>query len=232
MSIKPAKLFIWDLDNCIYPYDDVFWNMIHEASARAVLRLLGRHDNSAFTFDALKQLARQSQRLYGEANKLAVEQFGLDKEETFQGFLRELTYDFLKPNHALGALFKHSHVKHVILTHNSAARALTIIHNLGLGQVFTNDAIVSVQDEGIAAKHVGTAAFDTVLSRFGFRAEDALVIEDTAINLRHPKEMGMQTVFVSYGKGDGEGHAEHVFNTAQDFLAAYCRQVKAPARER
>lgn len=227
--IKPAKLFIWDLDNCIYPYDDAFWNMIHEASARATLKLLGGQDNSPVSLESLKQLAKQSQEQYGEANKLAVEKFGLDKEAAFRGFLQELNYDFMKPNRALSALFKSFNAKHVILTHNSASRARTIIQNLGLGQFFPEGSIISIQDDGVPPKNAGKGAFEAVLSRTGYKAEDAVAIEDTAANLKHPKAMAMQTVFISYGQGDGDGHADLVFDTAQDFLRAYCHEHARPA---
>jgi FMN phosphatase YigB (HAD superfamily) len=232
-KLKPAKLIIWDLDNCIYPYDDAFWNMIHEASARAALKLLEQNgaDNKT-DFLELKQLAEQSQQLYGKANKLVVERFDLDKEEMFQAFLKELNYDFMKPNHALNALFKSTKTKHVILTHNSTSCARVILQNLGLGQFFPEGSIVSIQDEGILPKDVGKQAFKIVLSRYGFKAEDSLMVEDTAENLKYPKTMGMQTVFISYGKGDGDGHADHVFHSAQDFLRAYQKVVPPPARNR
>jgi FMN phosphatase YigB (HAD superfamily) len=189
-----------------------------------------KRGGNTHNFESLKQLAKQSQQLHQEANKLAVEQFGLDKEEAFQAFLKELNYDFMKPNHALSALFKSAKTKHVILTHNSSSRARTIIQNLGLGQFFPEGSIVSIQDEGIPPKDVGKQAFEIVLSRYGFKAEDALMVEDTAKNLKHPKAMGMQTVFISYGNGDGDGHADHVFHSAQDFLKAYQKEIPPPAR--
>lgn len=37
--LKPAKLFIWDLDNVIYPYDEAFHRACHEAAARAAVKL-------------------------------------------------------------------------------------------------------------------------------------------------------------------------------------------------
>lgn len=142
--------------------------------------------------------------MYGEANKLAVEQFGLDKEVAFQGFLAELNYDFMKPNHVLGALFKDVKAKHVILTHNSTGRAREIMHRLGLSRFFPEGSIVSIQDDGIPPKHAGTKAFEAVLLRYGFEAADTIMIEDTVANLKHPKAMGMQTVFISYCQFWGE----------------------------
>lgn len=138
----------------------------------------------------------------------------------------EISLGFLKPEKRLSVGFAGagSRATHTILTHGSTDWAGRVLDARGIRKHFRPEHIVGTEQLNFARKHQSAAPFEHMLALTGHDAGDALMVEDTAANLKHPKAMGMQTVFISYGKGDGDGYADHVFDTAQDFLQAYCKQ--------
>lgn len=228
--IKPAKLFIWDLDNCIYPYDDAFHNACHEAAGRAARRLgLQRNEAQAL------ELARQSYKTRGTSFDIFIQDHGIPQTELHRLYHEELSLDFLRPDNRLNVGFTKSlkgGVTHAILTHGSTDWAHRVLRARQLDRHFSEGHIVGTEQLHFSKKHESRKPFEHMLGLTGHAPHEATMIEDTAANLKHPKEMGMQTVFISYGKGDGDGHADHVFDTAQDFLKAYCKEHALPARKR
>lgn len=230
ITLKPAKLFIWDLDNCIYPYDDAFHRACEEAAARAAVSL-GFKDSGGGAID----LASQSYKKYGTSFDIFIREYGLPEAEMHRRYHEEVSTDFLKPDQRLLASSRQiaaatPEVTHVILTHGSTEWAKRVLAARGLSQFFQPEHIIGTEQLNFSRKCDGIHSFAHLLALTGHQAEDAIMVEDTAKNLKHPKAMGMQTVFISYGKGDGDGHADHVFPTVQDFLRAYQKQIPVPAR--
>ncbi|MFZ4542098.1 MAG: hypothetical protein ACOYNL_09955 [Rickettsiales bacterium] len=64
MDIKPfraATLFILDVDNVLYPYDNAFGNMIHQAVVTAVMKLRARDTQAVrLPFERAKELVAVS----------------------------------------------------------------------------------------------------------------------------------------------------------------------------
>lgn len=223
--LKSAKLFIWDIDNVLYPYDAAFWNMICETAAKAAVKLRACNGDGPLNYGAAKKLAQESQAKFGKSTEIFVREFGLDPEVLSKEFLAGLDYNFIKPNHQLLESFRRAGVIHAALTHNSAERAQRIIRQCGLASFIPPERIVSVTDAGLTQKHQGTGAFDHVLQLTGIKAEDAVMIEDTHANLAHPEQMRMQTVLIGQEQNDGLDHAQHRFRDPLEFMESYCAQV-------
>jgi FMN phosphatase YigB (HAD superfamily) len=232
--LKPAKLFIWDVDNVIYPYDEAFHKECDRAAARAAISL-GAADGRSY--DELVALAAEPYRKHGTSFHGFSREMGIPMEAMHKRYHEEVSTEFMKPDQRLIEGFRKvavvtPGVTHVILTHGSTDWAKRVLAARGLSQFFKPEHIIGTEQLGFTQKCDGVEAFAHVLARTGHAAEDAIMIEDTAKNLRFPQAMGMQTAFISYGKGDGDGYASHVFNTAQDFLQAYQKQIMPPAPTR
>jgi len=181
------------------------------------------------TFEQAKALAAKSQAETNNSTDIFVRQFGVDRAEMSKEFLSGLRYDFIKPNNQFIECFRRSNATHGAITHNSFSRAKEIIKRCGLSSYIPDERIISVTDKTLPLKHEGSEAFEHLLTLTGTRPEDAVMIEDTPINLSYPKAMGMQTVLIERAQPGDKSHAQHIFEQPIDFMKAYLRQV-APSR--
>ena len=221
-ALRPAKLFIWDLDNVIYPYDEPFEKACHHAAAQAALSL-----GVKMAIEQATDLAKNSYIKYGRSLDVFVHEYGIPEADIYKAYHDGLSCDFLKPDKRMTVGFERSGAMHAVLTHGSTNWAHNVLRARNLHLHFNPEHVVSIEQIGHAKKNESTAPFDHVLKLMNVAAQDAIMIEDTAANLKYAKQMGMQTVFISYGKGDGDGYADYVFDTPQDFLKAYHRALKA-----
>lgn len=218
--LKPAKLFIWDLDNVVYRYTPEFYDACHQAAARAAIFHV-----FAQPLENAVQCAKQSYAKYGRSIESFFREHGIAERDIFTRYHDELDSDFIKPDHRMNLGFQQSGVTHALLTHGSSDWANRVLQARAIKHHFKPEHIVSVDQIDFAMKHDGPRAFEHVLKLTGHQAQDAVMIEDTAKNLEHPKAMGMQTVHVSYGNPSRDAFIDHSFDTAQHFLASYRRQI-------
>ncbi len=171
------------------------------------------------------EVAQNSRQRNGLSFDAFIREHGVPEAEMHRRYHEEISLDFLKPDHRLAHGFRQANANHVILTHGSTDWAKRVLAARQLSGHFKDGHIIGLEQVNFVKKSDGAQPFEHVLALTGHQPSEALMVEDTAKNLKHPKAMGMQTVFISYGKGDGDGHADHIFDSAQDFLEAYGRQV-------
>lgn len=224
-KLNPAQLIIWDLDNVIYPYDGAFHIACDEAAARAAISL-----GLNMSVEQAVECAQRYRAAHGTSCDVFIREYHLPEAEMHRRYHEEISLDFLRPDVRLGFGFSRANVTHTILTHGSTDWAKRVLAARGLSQHFQEDHIVGIDRLGFSRKDKSRQPFQHMLAITGHAPHAALMVEDTAANLKHPKEMGMQTVLISYGTGDGDGYADRVFHSTHDFLEAYHREVGKPVQ--
>lgn len=226
--MRKAKLFIWDLDNVIYQYSDAFEQACHRAAGQAAIDL-----GLEMTPGDATARAEFSYKHYGRSIDVFYREHGLSQDLMHDAYHRQLNpEDFVAPDHRMALQFQQAGVTHAILTHGSTDWAHRVLKARAIAQHFKPAHVIGIEQVGHVLKSDSVRPFEHVLQLTGHAAGDALMIEDTGKNLLHPNAMGMETVFIGYGKPDTDGHAKHSFDTAQDFLEAYCALHAASALKR
>lgn len=220
-TLKPAKLFIWDLDNVIYPYDTAFYVACDAAAARAAIEF-----GVNLSYDNALAAAKRSYETTGSSQTVFIRDYGIPQADMHRRYHELHGTDFLKPDPRMIEAFKRTHAIHAILTHSSTEWAMRVLKARGLDKFFKPEMIIGAEQVRFARKDHSRVPFEHILALTGTRAEDAMMIEDTPANLRHPRDMGMQTAFITYDSTEPSPHAEHHFTNAVAFLEAYMREAK------
>ena len=217
--MRATKLKIWDIDNCLYPYDAAFWGMVCDAAARAAVTV----SQGKIDYALALPLAEQSQKEFKKATAIFVRDFQLDSDALFKEFLGNLNYDFLKRSHALQQGMRETGAMHVALTSNSAERGCKILKARGLSRLITPDDVISVTDMKLQAKNEGPGAYEYVLARKRVSPEEATMTDDLYDNLPPAKKLGIQTVWVQQDQKEPESlvDADYTFKNPEAFLRHY-----------
>ncbi len=216
---------IWDLDNTLYRFDRDFEQACNLAAARAALKggvEMSLEDAVAFGWE--------SYRLRGHSYDLFLERFALDRVRMHHDFHDAIDETLIKKSAALAALFDRVALGHALVTHASRGWAVRTLDHLGLRPFFPDERIFAAEDSGFERKSESRRAFDAALHALDLPPGQAMVVEDIAGNLRIPKEMGLLTGLVHYGRPPEPlpAHIDWHGNNAADFLEAVQAAKRVP----
>lgn len=89
---------------------------------------------------------------------------------------------------------KFDHV--AILTHGSVDWAKAVVKHLDIQDLFTDDNIYGLETVDFERKDSSDEPFIRILDDMGLKAEDALFVDNTANNHKHPHALGIQTIWI------------------------------------
>lgn len=224
MTKLTATACIWDLDHTLYhavtPYVPGF-----PKALASVLRAHGI-DQTQVSEDDIIRIANTELPLRGSSYPYYVERFGLDKAALAAGVGAALTADEVSINAELRGLFAASPLRHVINTHADAQWCRQVLQHLGLADFFADDHIIYHAQHDFAVKSASPATHQAALRAAGVAAGQAVMVDDAVKNLRIPKEMGMQTIWLAYdATADVPTYVDAVVNCPTQVFAL----ISAPA---
>lgn len=188
--------FIWDLDNTLYRYQDVSLD-----SGALIAAHMAQERGIKLSTDELVQQSHLSYKTYGTSYHFLIHDFGCDENEVHQDFHDRMDLSAIaRKNHDVAAAFRQHKGEHVLLTHASRRWAERVLQFQDLTEFFPPERILPVEEVGFARKNLGTASFEIALSRLGTRIEETAMIEDSLVNLVHPYQMGLWTVYIHHGR--------------------------------
>lgn len=208
---------IWDLDNTLYRFEGDFEALCHVAAAKAALKGgLQASYNEAFS------LCLKSYDVYGHSYRIFIEEHGIAQDQLHYDFHDFIDEKLIRKSLELVAAFERSPLGHVLVTHASRGWAGRALAHIGLKEFFPDEKILPAEDTGFARKSESCAPFEKALELLGVDAENVAVVEDIAVNLRLPYELGMDTVLVHYGQKPSPmpPYVRHDYNNALEFLQA------------
>ena len=187
---RPVWLF--DLDGTLHDVRAAIMPRINADMTRFVMDRLGVDPAEA------DRLRRDYWLRYGATLLGLIQHHAVDGHE----FLRE-THRFpdlhrlVRRRHALIELFRRLPGRRVILTNAPRAYAEGVIARLGLAPFL--DEVVCIEDMRFAGRwqpKPSVASLRRVCARLRIDPRSAVLIEDTVVNLRAARRLGMRTVFV------------------------------------
>jgi putative hydrolase of the HAD superfamily len=218
MSVEftPVQAIIWDLDNTLYRFDDAFIHACNVAAARAAL-----HMEVPLGLDEAIEFATKSHLERGFSTEVFIEEHGVDRahmHEVFHSFIDERA---IVTSLETLELFQAVKCDHVLLTHGSGVWARRVLDHLGLREFFPDTHILGRENFDFHSKAQSLIPFEMALSVLGRESgRGVLVVEDTAVNLKHPYDMGMQTALIHHGRPPAkvDSYIDHSISDVREVL--------------
>ncbi|MDP4795933.1 MAG: pyrimidine 5'-nucleotidase [Rhodospirillales bacterium] len=210
-QLLAAGVWIFDLDNTLYPassklFDQVDWNM-----TRYVGELLGLEQTEART------LQKQYFREFGTTMRGLMTRHNVDPE-AFLAYVHKIDLTPISADPILNGALDKLPGRKVIFTNGTTAHAENITRHLGIDHHF--EGCFDIIDSGYVPKPA-LDPYHAVCQRFEIDPADAVMVEDMARNLAPAAALGMTTVWLDTGVDWSRAGSEHdhVHHRADDLAA-------------
>lgn len=217
-ELTDIKGILWDLDNTLYPSNQ----MVHDCFNRAI---------------AQAAIASGVDMSLEEASRLAAQSF---QENRYSGFVFIQKYNIPFPDlhwmtdHYLDHsvvdicaetedIFSKTAHDHALITHASRKWAIDVLRHLGLKKWFPDERVFAFENYDFESKARSRRPFEMALASINHNPGDTIMVEDTVENLRVPHEMGLTTVLVHHGliPDDLPDYVDFHFENAKALLARF-----------
>ncbi|MDX2233819.1 MAG: pyrimidine 5'-nucleotidase [Hyphomonadaceae bacterium] len=187
MNLFPGRdVFVFDLDNTLYPADHAIFLAIGDRMTAYVQRVTGAPRDEAMA------LQERYYHLYGATVVGMQRHHGVDPA-AFMADVHAVSFDAVLPDPDLAALIGALPGRRIVFSNGARAYAHAIVDHLGLGGVF--ERIVALEDVDWIPKPE-PAAFTQMAALCGFSPARAVMFEDHPRNLAAAKALGFATVLV------------------------------------
>jgi len=196
---------VFDLDETLYPRDA---GLMQEIGRRITLWV---QQSLGLTAEEANSLRRSYLRRYGTTlgGLIAEQQVDVDH---YLAFVHDVPVErYIQPHPALAAMLDSLPLRKAIFTNATSEHARRVLRALGVADRF--EQVVGIRELDLCNKP-DPKTYRRLLALLDARAEDCILVEDRAVNLRPGKRMGMTTVLV-----DG------VSEEGVDFVVEYVLEV-------
>ena len=181
-----ADVWVFDLDNTLYPRDCDLFAQIDVKMKAFVANLLGIDPADAY------KVQKQYFRNYGSTLRGLMENHSLPPQE-FLDFVHDIDVTPIPPNPALDNVLHKLNGRKIVFTNGSVAHATNVMNRLGITHHF--EGIFDIQAADYLPKP-DRSAYDKFLRDYDVDPARAVMIEDMARNLEPAHELGMTTVWI------------------------------------
>ncbi len=182
------KYLLFDLDETLYPRGA---GLMQEIGARILRYLIERMN---LPEEQAKIVRVDYFQRYGTTLRgLIVERPDVDPEDYLQ-FVHDISLtNYIRPNPPLAAMLRSIPLTKVIFTNATIEHARKVLNILGCDDQFS--AIIDVRSVDFISKP-DPRAYQRILELIHACADECILIEDSARNLRPGKALGMTTILV------------------------------------
>ena len=193
-----VDVWIFDLDNCLYPASTGLFPLIDERMGAYIARLLG--------VDGVEAKRIQKAHFHEHGTTLA----GLMKEHDvdphhFLDDVHDIALDRVGRDERLVAALAKLPGRKFVYTNGDAPYARRVLDRIGIGDAF--DGLHDIHESELKPKPDGHG-YRLLLDRFAINPARAAMVEDMAQNLKPAKALGMTTIWVDNGSERGN-HAHN-----------------------
>lgn len=202
------KLWIFDLDDTLYPSSSGLWDAIGDRINQFII------DNLHYPADKVHIFREELYHRYGTTLRGLAIEHNIDPY-AYLNYVHILPIEqFILPNPKLANELKQLSGEKIIFTNADKNHALRVIDRIGLGGIFTK--IYDVLDVWPFCKPM-EESFTKLMELHGnFEPQNAVLIEDSLRNIATAKSMGFKTIFVSSTSVE-DGTADTVIRRIDDF---------------
>lgn len=203
--LASRRVWIFDLDNTLYPPEIRLFDQIERRMTAYVARALDVAPSEA------DRLRRHYWARYGTTLAGLMAEHGLDPDPYLDD-VHDIGFEVLTPDPELRASIEALPGRRIVHTNGSAPYARRVITARGLDGLF--EQVFGVEDADYHPKP-HPEAFNAIAAKAGLDAPEAVMIEDDARNLAVPHAQGMATVHVT-GIGAPVDDAPHIHYRTAD----------------
>ncbi len=204
-ALAAAEVWLFDLDNTLYPADCRLFDQIHVKMNAYIMGLLSIDE------DAAARLRRHYFVTYGTTLSGLMKEHRIDPHD-FLGFVHDIDVSAVTPNPVLDAALARLPGRKLIFTNADSGHAENILGRLGVSRHF--EAIFDIADADYLPKP-DPLPYARIVKDYGFVPGGAVMLDDMAANLAPAAAMGMTTVWVrtywdgSSSRTDDHPHVHH-----------------------
>lgn len=218
MSFDDVSVWIFDLDNTVYPPSARLFAQIETRMTDWVARMTGLAPAEA------DRLRADYWRDHGTTLAGLMAHHDIDPHE-YLTHVHDIDFSSLTPDHDLNHAIHALPGQKIVHTNADKAYAQKVLCARGLTAF---EAVYGIEETGFHPKP-DPRSYDAVLRLHGFQATNAVMFEDDPRNLMVPHSLGMRTVLVGNGRhGPDEildertdaDHIEYQTHDLTDFLSA------------
>ena len=208
-----ADVWVFDLDNTLYPRDCDLFAQIDVKMKAFVSNLLGIDPADAY------KVQKQYFREHGSTLRGLMDNHGLAPQE-FLDFVHDIDVTPVPPNPALDDVLHQLEGRKIVFTNGSVAHATNVMTRLGITHHF--EGIFDIHAADYLPKPA-RSAYDKFLSDYDVDPTRAVMLEDIARNLEPAHALGMTTVWIrsehDHSAMGAEGdHIHHVIDELVPWL--------------
>lgn len=222
MDFSHVRVWIFDLDNTLYPPEAQLFSQIELRMTAYMMRVLGVPQGDA------DRLRAEYWRLHGTTLAGLMAEHDVDATH-YLADVHDIDFGVLDPAPDLADAIAALPGRRIIHTNGDAAYARRVLAARGLHDPALFDAVFGIEETGFHPKPAATA-FDRVLEAARIDPRQAAFFEDDPRNLVVPHALGMRTVLVGQGRHGPDAlpgvtdHGPHVHHRTDD-LTAFLRNL-------
>lgn len=182
------RFLVCDLDNTLYPPEAGVMRAVGRRMVRYMIERVGVPAQDA------EQLKLQYYHQYGTTMRGLILHHSIDPED-YLAFVHNVPLErYIQPNPNLEAMLASIPLRKIIFTNADGEHASRVLEILGVCHHF--ERIIDVREVGFNSKP-HRSAYGRILDILDARADECIMVEDTADNLAPAKALGMLTVLVA-----------------------------------
>lgn len=214
MDFSHVRVWIFDLDNTLYPPEAQLFAQIERRMTAYMMRVLGVPQGDA------DRLRAEYWRLHGTTLAGLMAEHQVDATH-YLADVHDIDFSVLDPAPDLARAIAALPGRRIIHTNGDAAYARRVLAARGLDDPALFDSVYGIEEAGFHPKPAAIA-FDRVLGAAGIDPQQAAFFEDDPRNLAVPHALGMRTVLVGQGRHGPDAldrlaeHGPHVQHRTDD----------------
>jgi len=208
-ALAGAAVWLFDLDNTLYPASCRLFDQIHVKMNAYIMGLLSVGEDEAM------RLRRHYFVTYGTTLSGLMKEHAIDPDG-FLEFVHDIDVSAVAPNPALDMALARLPGRKLVFTNADTGHAENILGRLGVAHHF--EAIFDIADADYLPKP-DPLPYARIVETYGVSPGGAVMLDDMSVNLAPAAAMGMTTVWVRTHydwSGDEADEHTHVHHATDD----------------
>jgi putative hydrolase of the HAD superfamily len=182
------KVILFDLDETLYPRASSLMNVIGKRIEHYVTDVIGVDPEQA------EELRRRWRRTYGTALRGMMEEGWAVDVDDYLRYVHDVPLEgYIKPQPEVRAMLLNLPLRRAVLTNSNIEHAGRVLEHINLFDCF--ERVIDLRTLNFLNKP-DPKAYQVALNLMGVQADEVLFVEDTPINTRPAKALGIHTILV------------------------------------
>jgi len=217
MRFNDVSVWVFDLDNTLYPTGSTIYDLIGARMTDYIARAAGVDAETAL------DLREDYFHRYGATLSGLIKHHGVDGRD-FLDYVHDVDLSVVDPDPELAELISALPGQRLVFTNGARTYAERITTRMGLANLFHD--LFDIEAAGFIPKPQ-RGSFDALIARHNLDPAACLFFEDSARNLETAHRLGFRTVLIDAEWRPGETIEEHIHH-ASDCIKRFLREDVLP----